>query len=60
MSDLWPALALVLVVEGLVVALVPHRLRQLMEVLDALGPERLRTYGLGVASLGAVLYWVLR
>lgn len=60
MSDLWPALALVLVVEGLVLALVPHRLAQLLELLQALGPERLRAWGLGAASLGAVLYWMLR
>ncbi len=60
MSDLWPALALVLVVEGLVLALVPHRLAQLLQMLQTLGPERLRTRGLGAASLGALLYWVLR
>ena len=60
MSDLWPALALVLVVEGLVLALVPHRLAQLLQMLETLGPERLRTWGLGAASLGALLYWVLR
>jgi uncharacterized protein YjeT (DUF2065 family) len=60
MSDLWPALALVLVVEGLVLALVPHRLAELLRLVETLGPERLRTWGLGAASLGALLYWVLR
>jgi len=60
MSDLWPALALVLVVEGLVLALVPHRLAQLLQMLELLGPERLRLWGLGGASLGALLYWMLR
>ena len=60
MSDLWPALALVLVVEGLVLALAPHRLGQILELLRPQSPERLRTWGLGAASLGALLYWVLR
>jgi len=60
MSDLWPALALVLVVEGLLLALVPHRIAEALRLLEQLGRERLRTLGLGAASLGAVLYWLLR
>lgn len=60
MSDLWPALALVLVIEGVILALAPQRLAQVLQFLEMLGPERLRSYGLGAASLGAVLYWLLR
>lgn len=60
MDDLWPALALVLVVEGLVLAFLPQRLSEALKLLETLGPERLRTWGLGAASLGALLYWLLR
>lgn len=60
MDDLWPALALVLVVEGLVLAFLPQRLKEALQLLERLEPERLRTLGLGAASLGAVLYWILR
>lgn len=60
MEHLLPALALALVIEGVVLALVPHRLGEIVRLAERLGPERLRTLGLGAASLGAVLYWLLR
>lgn len=60
MDDLWPALALVIVVEGLALAFLPHRVAEALRMLEALGPERLRTLGLGAASIGALLYWLLR
>lgn len=60
MDDLWPALALVIVIEGVVLALLPNRLAEALRMLEALGPERLRTLGLGAASIGALLYWLLR
>ena len=60
MDDLWPALALVIVIEGVVLALLPHRLAEALRMLEALGPERLRTAGLGAATVGALLYWLLR
>lgn len=60
MDDLWPALALVIVIEGVVLALLPNRLAEALRMLEALGPERLRTLGLGAATVGALLYWLLR
>jgi len=60
MEHLLPALALALVIEGVVLALVPHRLGEIVRLAEALGPERLRTLGLGAATLGALLYWLLR
>lgn len=60
MEHLLPALALALVIEGVVLALVPHRLGEIVRLAESLGPERLRMLGLGAASLGAVLYWLLR
>jgi len=59
MEHLLPALALALVIEGVVLALVPHRLGEIVRLAENLGPERLRSLGLGVASLGAVLFWLL-
>lgn len=60
MQQFLPALALALVIEGVVLALLPHRLGEIVRLAEALGPERLRLYGLGAASLGAVLYWLLK
>lgn len=60
MEHLLPALALALVIEGVALALLPHRLGEMLRLAESLGPERLRIYGLGAASLGAVFYWLLR
>lgn len=54
------ALALVLVIEGLFLAIFPHRIRQIIEMLDQVQPELLRTAGLGAAVIGVVLVWLLR
>ncbi len=60
MSDLFTALALVLVIEGLFLAIFPHRLRQIVAMMNELPPETLRTGGLVAAGLGVLLVWLLR
>ena len=60
MTDFLTALALVLVIEGLFLAVFPHRLRQILMMLEATPPESLRVGGLVAASLGVFLVWLLR
>lgn len=60
MTDFLTALALVLVIEGLILASVPHRLRWLLEQIAEVPPEALRTGGLVSATLGVALVWLLR
>ncbi len=60
MTDFLTALALVLVIEGVFLALFPHRLRQVLAMLDELPPEALRIGGLSAAIAGVVLVWLLR
>ena len=60
MTDFLTALALVLVIEGLFLALFPHRLRQILQMLDQLTPENLRIAGLCAAALGVFCVWLLR
>lgn len=60
MTDFLTALALVLVIEGVFMALLPHRLRQVLEMLDAVRPEVLRIGGLSAAALGVLFVWLLR
>lgn len=60
MTDFLTALALVLVIEGLFLAAVPHRLRQVLAMLDAVPPESLRLGGLTAAALGVFCVWLLR
>jgi uncharacterized protein YjeT (DUF2065 family) len=58
--DLFTALALVLVIEGLFLALFPHRLRQIVVMMEQISPESLRLGGLVAATLGVLLVWLLR
>jgi uncharacterized protein YjeT (DUF2065 family) len=60
MTDFLTALALVLVIEGLFMAIFPYRLRQILEMLDTMSPESLRIGGIVAAALGVFLVWVLR
>ncbi|MGF1446630.1 MAG: DUF2065 domain-containing protein [Pikeienuella sp.] len=59
-ADLVSAGALVLVIEGLAIALMSSRVEGLLEQLRALDPEQLRWGGLGMAVLGCVVYLLVR
>jgi len=60
MTDFLTAVALVLVIEGLFLAIVPHRLRQILAMLETVPPESLRVGGLVAAALGVFFVWLLR
>jgi uncharacterized protein YjeT (DUF2065 family) len=53
-------LGLVAIIEGLVLALAPGRLREVLEMLESLGPDRRRLLGLGAVAIGVVLVWFAR
>ncbi|EYD74478.1 hypothetical protein Rumeso_03952 [Rubellimicrobium mesophilum DSM 19309] len=54
------ALGLVLVVEGLLWALAPHLVEELLAALRALTPEERRLAGLAALALGLALVWGAR
>ena len=60
MSDLWTALALVLVIEGLFYALFPGLMKRAMASILEVPAETLRFAGLVVAVFGVGLVWLLR
>ena len=60
MTDLWTALALILVIEGVLYCLFPTTMRRaLTRVVDA-SDNHLRTLGLTAAVVGAGLVWLIR
>lgn len=59
-DDLWAALALVLVFEGLLPFLSPRAYRQSVEQLAALPDRTLRLVALGMIMLGLVLLGLVR
>jgi len=60
MSTLILAIGLVLVVEGLVFALAPSRLEDVLELLRTIPPETRRLIGLAALALGVVLIWLAK
>ena len=60
MKELILALGLVAVIEGLVLALVPLRLEDLLKALRDIPVQTRRNIGLGIVFVGVVIVWVSR
>jgi uncharacterized protein len=60
MSEFVTAIGLVLVLEGLLYALAPNTVKQMMAMMDKLPPDTLRTGGLAAAAFGVVVVWLAR
>jgi uncharacterized protein len=59
-DDLLLGLGLVAIVEGLVLALAPSHLREVLEMVARMEPERRRTLGLLAVTIGIGLVWLGR
>ena len=53
-------LGLVLVFEGLILALLPNRLEELVQMISELPLETRRTAGLAAVAIGVVLIWLVQ
>ncbi len=60
MQDLATALALVLVIEGIIYALFPEGMKRMAARAMAVPPQILRATGLLAAAVGVVIVWLLR
>lgn len=60
MSMLLLAIGLVLVVEGLALALAPARLEQILAIFAQMPVDRRRAIGLGALATGVALVWLAR
>ncbi|HLS58911.1 MAG TPA: DUF2065 domain-containing protein [Paracoccaceae bacterium] len=58
--DLLLGLGLVAILEGLVLALAPTRLREALELIRAIPPDQLRLVGLLAVTVGTALVWLAR
>lgn len=54
------ALGLVLIVEGLIYALAPRVVEQMLAALAAIPPDARRALGLGALATGVALVWVAK
>ena len=60
MSELLTAIGLVFVIEGLIYALAPGGMKQLMELMRDMPDETLRNTGLVAVAIGVALVWIAR
>ncbi len=60
MRDLWTALALVLVIEGILYALLPETMKRIAARAVAIPSQVLRIAGLLCAVIGVALVWLVR
>jgi uncharacterized protein len=58
--DLWTALAMVLVVEGVLYALFPEGMKRLIAQMLSVPPSTLRIAGLAAAVVGVVIVYLAR
>ena len=59
-NDLFTAIALLLIFEGILPFLNPDRYRKMLEMMEKISNSQLRTMGLIVMVVGAVLLTVVR
>lgn len=60
MDDLYTALGLVLVIEGVIYALFPEGMQRAMAMMQTAPPSMLRVVGLGAAAVGFAIVWAIR
>ncbi|MCT4656480.1 MAG: DUF2065 domain-containing protein [Cohaesibacter sp.] len=60
MSDLWVAIGLVLVLEGLIYAVAPDSMKRMMVEMLTIPSANLRVAGLVAMALGVGLVWLIR
>jgi len=59
-QDLLTALGLVFVIEGLLYALVPGHLKNMMKAMESVGDDALRIGGLVALGFGVFMVWVVK
>jgi uncharacterized protein YjeT (DUF2065 family) len=60
MADLVVGIGLVLVIEGLLWALVPHLAERFLQAAASVPQSTLRTAGWSAVAMGLVLVWLIR
>lgn len=60
MQDFFVAIGLVLVIEGLILAAFPSRIREALETMRVTPDQQLRVVGLVAAVLGTLVVWWMR
>jgi len=60
LNDLWAALGLVLVLEGVAYALFPAKMREMMRQIPLIPVQVLRIMGITAVAVGWLVVWLVR
>jgi len=60
MSDLWAAIGLVLVLEGVAYALFPAKMIEMMRQIPEIPVSVLRVMGITAVAIGWIIVWLVR
>ena len=60
MDDLWAALGLVLVIEGVLYAVFPRQMVEMLSKLPEIPPSMLRATAVGMIAVGWFVVWLVR
>ena len=60
MSDLVTALGLLFFIEGLLLALFPSRIKNMLKIIETMAINKLRNLGLFFLIIGFVIIWYMR
>tara|TARA_A100001011_G_scaffold355234_1_gene398262 strand:- start:492 stop:677 length:186 start_codon:yes stop_codon:yes gene_type:complete len=60
MSDLITALGLLFFIEGLLLALFPSRIKNMLKIIETMAINKLRNLGLFFLIIGFVIIWYMR
>ena len=60
MSDLITALGLLFFIEGLLLALFPSRIKNMLKIIETMAINKLRNLGLFFLIIGFIIIWYMR
>ena len=60
MSELFTAIGLIFFIEGLLLAIFPSRIKNMLEIIKNTPENKLRTYGVIFLIIGFVIIWYIK
>ena len=60
MDDLITAIGLVFFIEGLILAIIPSRIKNILQVIDQIPEKKLRSMGFFFLVLGFLIVWYIK
>ncbi len=60
MSDLITAIGLLFFIEGLLLAMFPSRIKNMLKIIETMSENKLRYSGIFFLSIGFVIIWYMR